>query len=313
VYDLATARLGISVVGPRGRVSGASVHVVSHGRGHEIHSDAEPVLVDVLPHESISLVVRHPTSKEVTVELESPAAGQRRDVTVALEIVERPSMTVHIPGATAAGVTMIGLRMQTNHGFTDEPLAVLRGSAPDTYEVPLVAMDPGEYNLALEPSAGGGAGAYIEPRIQTIRLPRIGRVYVEFALGLFGRCKVSVESSHTGDWHATYRLKNAQGERVLERSIHHLGVSSGFDSEGMEFRFDGDSTRDVEMDFSMIFHGKRWATEDPGRIAKRCGVLPAGSYSVEVESEGHRKWRGSVQIVAGKTTSLDVVLLPGES
>lgn len=304
VYDLVSSRLAISVRGPEGMVSGASVHVMSQGRGHELQSADEAVLIDVPPQEPISLITRHPRSRPVTVDLVSPGAGQTRSVVVALEIVERPSMTVHVPGATAAGIENIGLRIQSGPGGMDYELEVARGPGPDTFDVPLIPVDAGGYVLVLEPHGHGGVGSYVAPRTKPIELPAVGRVYVEFELELFGRCSVAVASSHEHDWSCTYRLKNALGESALERTFYHSVTTLDFGgAEGGAFEF--------EMDSSMFLRGhKGLSAEDVHHVARRCGVLPAGLYSLEVESEGHATWRGPVTINAGETTSVQVDLMP---
>ena len=310
VYDVSTARLAVLAMGPEGPVEGAELFVSIDSAGAQAQSTTEPMIVEVPPRTPIHVSARHPMFAPAEFDVESPDVGQVSEVHVTLEPVERPSLTAYVPGATAAGVTNIGLRVQLLRGISDTQLAVRPGSAPDTFEVAAVPVDPDDYNLILEPDTSGGTGRYLSPRTKEVRIPASGNVVVEFDLALFGRCEVHVSSSHEGDWHASLHVAHADGTRLMERVLFYsaplvqLGPDEDVELEASEYS-------EMSLD-SFSFRGGskfRWF-EDAGAVAARCGVLPAGTHSIQVESHGHAQWTGPVTIRPGETTKLNVTLVP---
>ncbi len=315
VYELEAARLAISVSDAQGIVSGAAITVLSRGRGHQLTSAADPVQIDVPPLETIHITVRHGSSRDVTIDVESPAIGGVQEVTIALDHIERPSLTVYLPGATAAGIQLVRLRLQARVGFSNIGLDVRRGALPDTFEVASIPLDPGEYSLILEPLGQAGSRAkYIAPRIADIELPAVGNVFVQLEFELYGRCKVSITSSHKDDWSSTYRILDADGRHVLGQTVFYsaMVVDFGINSEAEEDPIGGgDGIWLTSTSFSIPagFGSKRGRPEQLSEVMERCGVLPAGSYTLEVESKGHALWTAPITIEAGETTRIKAGLV----
>jgi hypothetical protein len=48
----------------------------------------------------------------------------------------------------------------------------------------------------------------------------------------------------------------------------------------------------------------------PASAARRCGVVPAGEYTLEVESSGYQPYTRAVVVKVGETTTVSVKLEP---
>ena len=303
VFDLTGARVAITVTGPDGPVSGAQVHVSSGEHGVMIESAEQPVIVEVPPDATIAFDVTHPLSRPVRTLFESSAPGRLHEVVVPLEIVTRPSLTVFVPGASRADIDGLRLRMQLINGFADTQLPADPTGAQDTFRVAVVPLDPGDYNLILEPDGSGRAADFVTPQTQEVTLPAEGELHVEFALQFSGRCDVRLSSASTDDWSAVYRVLDAEGVCCHEKRTFHSAPRQGIEWDE-EIEWHG------EISDSIGFRGGwKWSrSEDAGQVARRCGVLVAGAYTLEVESEGHEKWTGPITIEASRTTRVDVAL-----
>lgn len=299
VYDLTGARLSISVLGGGGALEGANVHVSSGGHGVIAQSTVEPVEVEVPPDAQVSVDVSHPMARPQRVEFTSPAAGRLHDVAVTLEMVTRPSMTIVLPGASGAGIERVGVRLQVLNGFSDDAFDALPTGATDTFHVETVTLDPARYNVVLEPGSGDGVTAYLAPRHQEVELPAEGDVRVEFDLELYGRVQVRPKLDRSESWSIHYVVRDDSGGTHLDRHLWHHAVGGDFPG-GLDF----------EESFGLRWNRRFRMWDDAGEAARRIGVLPPGTYTLTVESDGYSTWTGPITIEGGRTTEVDVTLQP---
>ncbi|MEM1448789.1 MAG: hypothetical protein AAGI22_06730 [Planctomycetota bacterium] len=298
IYDLSSAQLAVTVHGGDSVMPGAEVHVSCEGHGVVVESAEEPVVVEVPPESAVAIEVRHPLARHARVEVEAPIAGGVLAVHVPLEVVARPSLAVLLPGAHEAGIDGLRLRLQQVAGFDSFELDAVRASARDTYRVAVVPRDPERLNVVLEPH-GGGAGRFISPRTREIDLPADGEVWVEFDLELWGRVDVDLRSPLESDWGAHQKFVDDEGRSRLERDVHLWQM--GDDIVAMQ---------DISIFTAHHFHSKFRSTESAEEVARRCGVLPAGRYTLEITSEKHLPWSAPVTVEAGRVTRVEAPLEP---
>jgi hypothetical protein len=297
-YDLSSARLAVTVVGGDRVMPDAEVHVSCDGHGVVVQSADEPVVVEVPPDATVTVEARHPLARHARIEVEAPPAGGVREVHVPVEVVARPSLAVLVPGGHAAGIDRLRVRLQQMFGFDDVELEAVRDRALDTYRVAVVPRDPERFQVVLEPH-GDGPARFIAPRTREIDLPADGEVWVEFDLELWGRVDVDVRSTFEREWGAQQRFLDHEGNCRLERHLHVWQSDDGFTS-----------MQDVSIFMRPRFHSKFRTTESPEEIASRCGVLPAGRYTLEISSDQHEPWSGPVTVEAGRVAKVEVRLEP---
>lgn len=303
-YDLTSAWLSVRIQCSNGAVDGAKVYVKLARGGLEVDSDVDGVLVGVPPLKRVSVYIEHRGARSAKIKLESPGAGQVLEVTVPFRILERPSITVKLPGATARGIERIQLTLEERIGFSTQ-LEAVPGEQVDTFVVAMVPLVPERYNLILEPHGQVGSAAFIAPQTKEIQLPAKGNLEIQFALELFGRIRVNTHSARRQGWQAVCRVRDDRGREFIKRRLFHVN--------DIEFYRDVEATRGL-LDFDIRggdfrFGGKGRQYESADRAAARCGVIPPGTYTLVVESEGHETWQGPLTITAGLMTTVDVQLI----
>lgn len=291
VFDVSHATLSVTVEGPGDSAERPMVKVSMASGTVEAPATSTPLLLHVPPDEQVTLVVSHPEASPVARTLAPLPPNLTEHVHVLLEWIERPSLTVYLPGATAAGVDEIDLRAMPIGSQNVTTLKATAGPGPDTFRVVTVPCAPGRVQLCLGPREHSGVEAYIKPQIQIIALPEKGDVHVEFTLEFRGRCKVQVESPLSSAWSATATLISPTGRAL--RTLH-------FDMDpGAEW---GMSSWSSEIGFG--FGGIEQANP-AGRH-----IYPAGAYTYRIESPEHRPWSQQVTIRTGKTAGVTAVLVP---
>ena len=151
----------------------------------------------------------------------------------------------------------------------------------------------GKYQVRLDPSGGKGSERFLLPEKRTVKLPKVGDVFLEYSLSLGGRCEVNLNSPSRGAWSAKYELRDAAGIVRLSRTIHHGAV-----------REDG-STAVAYMDSSRVLSFS--SSVDWARTSE---VIAAGDYTVKVTSKEHETWTSTVTVESGKKVKLRVDLTP---
>ncbi len=294
--DVAGAELEV-VVQRLGEVpTDAVVVLAADGRQVEVRTEGKPVRCAVPPLAEVRVEVRQPTSSTAVRSVAAGREGERQQVLVVLQPVARPSLLVRLPGATRAGVEAVEVRLWPKGGGEEVTLPAPAGPGADRFDVEVVPLEPGAYEVAVGP-AGEGAGHYVYPVVGELRLPPAGVVEFRGTLQWGGRLDVSISAARQEQWSASWVLRAPSGDAVLSRSVFNAAISPG-------------GGRGVFMVFGMDF----WAAgkssgADAGRLAGRAGIVPAGSYTLEVSGGGFETWRAPVTIEPQKTARVEVQLV----
>jgi hypothetical protein len=270
-----------------------------------IESSTAPVLVDVPPQSSVAINGSHPNIPRLERNVDAPFAGQTLDVVIPIELVTRPSLVVRLPGATQAGIERLRLRLEPIEPGLPTELSATAEKASDTFRVAVVPVDPGDYLLVLEPNERSGAGHFIGPKVARLQLPAAGEAHADFELDLFGRCRVDISSSDSKSLSATYRLIDGEGCAYLERNFILDAPREVADMGDGHFIWESSA-----MELHLTSFSGASSQSSPASAARRCGVVPAGEYTLEVESSAYQPYTRAVVVKVGETTTVSVKLEP---
>ena len=295
-YDLSSALVQISLHGRSGLLEGIELKV-SAGHGNaKVESDLIPVEVEVPPLSAIYIRAEHPSGQHAEQTIQSPAGGQVIEAVLVMQIVERPRLIVTLPGASAAGIQEVPLRLLGSKGAKPVEVVALPMGQPDTFLVAIVPVDEGQCDVLLDPRSSSGRQRFMTPQRVALDLPKAGDVHVDFPLGFGGRCDVKLTSSIQTSWSARYQLLDKNGK--VRSEGHYIRRRS----EGKQRSWTTASLNDFLLD------SRSYAR--PKDLAKARGLLPPGRYTLQVTSKEHETSSQVLEVSAGEATKVKVKLEP---
>ncbi len=295
-YDLSGAVLMVTLQDQSGHVEDARIRVSTDHAHVKAESTLGPVKFEVPPETVVRVRARLTNGQQVERTVESPLSGQVMDVALIVQTVERPRLTVRVPGATAAGFKQAPLRFVSLERSDDREIVAVATEQADTFVVDVVPFEPGRYHVMLDPKDGGGTEKFLMPQREELDLPPTGDVEISFFLAMGARCRVHLNSSLQRDWSANYKLRDADGAVRKESTIW----CRSFENE------EGFGRSMVEFGGLPALGG----SPSPKDWARTRGVLPPGTYTLEVTSPEHATWTETVEVFSRKTTKVKVELQP---
>ncbi|MDF1837466.1 MAG: carboxypeptidase-like regulatory domain-containing protein [Planctomycetota bacterium] len=317
VYDVSSAYISLLVVDESGPVEGAQVHVTGFANRQSFKSEGEPKKVGVDVEGSMHLqVLSRGHSPKIIEDFRAPGIGETRDCVIEIKRLQRPSMTVELPGAQRAGVNWIFLTLHRGDlgsqgaGPSQEALHLERGEGGDLFHAPVVDLESGSYLLVMRASSKGGASACVGTRAQPIELPPVGHLGVPFELDLWAQFSMDFGFDEFEGRSVTIRRRilNSSGTVLVERETYRESEPDPeFPGEFM-FMESEESSGNRRSQFGWRFNG---AWDRSGQAPdRRWGLLPAGSYTLEVSVTGHQLARKTITLVAGQKNDLSIRLKP---
>lgn len=314
VYDITPATMSLTVRDALGPVVGAQVHVTGREIRRSFKSSAGPTLIEVDPAETLHFQVLSRGHKPLVIPFhQPPARAGIRNLELFLGTRVRPSLSIRLPGAQAAGVDWISLRLfpVQENGLparsAADSLHLKRADGLDIFQASVVDLDPGEYQVLMGGTAQDPTWFPLVGQTRSILLAEAGEHYIDFELQWMASFDVTGEApspdEENVDMHM--RILDADGE-VLTQCDAGTDGSYYFDEDDEEF---ADSIWSDGVEYRRSEERHRGA---PGPIAPpptgAWGWLPAGTYTLEVRADGHKTIRRSITLAAGIENDISITL-----
>ncbi len=314
VFDVSPATLNFFVRDANGPVIDAFVHVTGQAKRHSFKSTAKPTSIAVGPGDNLHVQVLSRGHNSLTLPFVTPPArGVVRDFELFLESRTRPSLSIRLPGAEAAGVQWIALYLYPIHARTGvassaaDSVQLERVEGTDTFRADVVFLDPGDYRLQLIATALDPTWFPLDRQTQTIHLSAAGEHSVDFSLRFMASFAVDVSSQpQSGDPVSMHmRVLDSDGKLLMERDEDTDG--SYFTDEDFEDYEDSIWAAGLEY--------RKSRTRDrgvPGPIAPppigAWGWLPSGGYTLEIRAAGHEVIRKPITLAPGVENEIPIIL-----
>lgn len=306
--DLAAAELRVLVESAGLPLAGSRVFVIQGSHRTEFISGEFNRSIEVYPRFDLEIYADHPEHLAQAMKIEALGAGGVADCTLQLERVTRPGLSVVVVGAAKAGIDTLEIEaLPLSREGPVRRLRARRQTDVDAFQIAALPLDPGRYGMRLMP------GSYVLPGPeQQIEVPESGLVSMTFEDAIGGDFVIE-PTSRLERWQATWTVMNADGEEHgLTWTIDTNDPAADPPVEWAEIDEDapfglcelyGNLIEFSLDDIPSRFPGRAQATWE-------LDLLPAGRYSVTIESEQHRTVTRDFDLVPGQTTRVAVELEP---
>lgn len=285
--ELVTARVRVKVMGDGKVLDRARVAMLASD-GRELRSDSgEFADLRVAPGVAITIDAAAAEFAPKTVSVPPLAPGETRDVEIVLDPASSPRLELRLQGATALGLKGVIVKFVTtakpeeneNRALKDVRQVLLaRSTKEDEFVLERVPHPPGKYLLVVI----GSTSSWLLPIQKEVVLPATGVLEVSADAIAGGNFSVTARDPAGNPVPGELVLRDLNGAEIMTRSFGPGASGTSFGPSG---------TRVEAAEFS-----------------RTSGVLPAGTYDLEVKCEGFKPVRRQVTVKAQSLLVEDVRL-----